>query len=278
MFQNRRLYIATKHKKEEVIQPIFESSFGLSCFVPEKFDSDELGTFSGEIERTLSPLDAAREKCKRVANTYKADLVIASEGSFGPHPEVGFIPLEEELLLLVDFKNSLEVKIIERSVKTNFASAEVNSENELLEFATNVGFPSHGLILKSRIAGKDKFFKGIINQRRLLNCFKIIKKQTNSVTIETDMRAMYNPTRMEVIKQAAFKLAEKVKTCCPNCSTPGFGAERSIAGLKCAQCSLPTRSTKAHVYQCQKCNHEEEVNFVGDKETEDPTFCDFCNP
>lgn len=275
MFQNRNLYIATKHKKEGVIQPIFESNFGLSCFVPENFDSDVLGTFSTEIERTLSPVDAAREKCRIVASTYKADLVIASEGSFGAHPIVGFIPLDEEILMVLDFKNNLEIKVVERSVKTNFNSQEITGVNELFDFAYKARFPSHGIILKGNCEGKYNYFKGIVDHRILVNRFHTLKKTSENISVETDMRAMYNPTRMEVIRQAALKLAEKIKTYCPKCSSPGFGAERSVTGLKC---SLPTRSTKAHVCQCQKCNYEEEINFPNTKHAEDPMYCDFCNP
>lgn len=40
MFQGRKLLIATKHKKENVIAPIFEKEFGVNCFVSDKFDTD----------------------------------------------------------------------------------------------------------------------------------------------------------------------------------------------------------------------------------------------
>ena len=51
MFEGRRLLIATKHKKEQVIAPILEEGLGVQCFVPENYDSDIFGTFSGEIDR-----------------------------------------------------------------------------------------------------------------------------------------------------------------------------------------------------------------------------------
>lgn len=106
MFENRTLFIATKHKKEEVIRPIFESSIGVKCIVPENFDTDLLGTFSGDIERSLSPVDAAREKCFLIVNNYGGELVVASEGSFFPHPVVGFFPINEEILLFLDIKTT----------------------------------------------------------------------------------------------------------------------------------------------------------------------------
>ena len=51
MFKGRRLLIATKHQKEKVIVPLLEMELGVKCFVPEYFDPDVLGTFTGEVER-----------------------------------------------------------------------------------------------------------------------------------------------------------------------------------------------------------------------------------
>ncbi len=62
-FKNRHLVIATMHHKEKVIAPILEQNLQVKCFLPEGFDSDVFGTFSGEIERKNSPLNIAREKC-----------------------------------------------------------------------------------------------------------------------------------------------------------------------------------------------------------------------
>jgi hypothetical protein len=278
MFGNRTLFIATKHKKEEVIQPVFESYFLVNCAVPENFDSDVLGTFSGEVERTLSPVEAAREKCQLVIKKNNADLVIASEGSFYPHPLTGFIPLDEEILMFLDTKNDLEIKVVERSIKTNFCREQLNHVNDLLKFAEKAGFPSHGLILKGNVNGRDKYFKGIVDHRILMTCFNELKKITDAIYVETDMRALFNPTRMQVIKQGALKLADKIKSQCPKCTSPGFGAEKSITGLKCSQCSLPTKSVRAHVYQCQKCFYEQEIELSNNKKEEDPMYCDFCNP
>ena len=49
MFAGRKVLIATKHKKELVLSPILEKELVVSCFVSEQFDTDILGTFSGEI-------------------------------------------------------------------------------------------------------------------------------------------------------------------------------------------------------------------------------------
>ena len=61
MFEGRKLLIATKHKKEIVIAPILEKELGVTCFVAPDLDTDELGTFTGEVERRDDPFTTARK-------------------------------------------------------------------------------------------------------------------------------------------------------------------------------------------------------------------------
>ena len=91
MFQNRKLVIATKHQKEIVIAPILEKELGVICFINEDFDTDTLGTFTGEIERKLDPISTVREKCIKAMDLSNCDMGVASEGSFGPHPSLFFV-------------------------------------------------------------------------------------------------------------------------------------------------------------------------------------------
>jgi hypothetical protein len=96
--------------------------------------------------------------------------------------------------------------------------------------------------------------------------------------VETDMRAMFNPSRMKIIEKATLKLVEKIKSVCPKCATPGFGIVDRKEGLPCSQCYFPTRSTLSYSYNCQKCNCTKVVEFPNGKLTEDPMYCDICNP
>jgi hypothetical protein len=45
VFPGRKLLIASKHQKEEVIAPLLEKALEVTCIVPANFDTDELGTF-----------------------------------------------------------------------------------------------------------------------------------------------------------------------------------------------------------------------------------------
>jgi hypothetical protein len=278
MFENRKLIIATKHRKESVIAPILEKELGVSCFVDETFDTDVLGTFTGEVERQLDPISTAREKCLQAMKINDCELGIASEGSFGPHPSLFFVSSDDEFLIFIDKKNNLEIIARELSTETNFNGKELKTENELLDFAQSIGFPAHGLILRQSKDDISEIHKGITDPEILKTTFENLRSNHHSVYVETDMRAMYNPTRMEVIKKAAEKLVEKIKSACPACQMPGFVIAQAKRGLECSLCGLPTNSTLSYIYQCQHCNFTREEMYPNKKTSEDPMYCDYCNP
>jgi hypothetical protein len=52
----------------------------------------------------------------------------------------------------------------------------------------------------------------------------------------------------------------------------------ATAGLPCALCHSPTRSTLSYQYTCMQCNYTTEEKFPLGKTTEEPMYCDSCNP
>jgi len=278
MFKGRDLLIASMHEKEKVIGPILEKELGVKSLVAINLNTDALGTFTGEFDRKDDPITTARKKCLLAMEIYNCDLAIASEGSFGAHPQMFFAHADEEFLLFMDKKNNLEIIEREISTETNFNGSEINTINELLEFAKQTNFPSHALIIKKSKDDFSKIVKGITTSEQLTNTFHRFISNYGTVYVETDMRAMYNPTRMKVIETATKKLAKKINSLCPNCSTPGFGITEAISGLPCKQCRFPTRSTLSYIYSCKKCDFKKTEEFPKEKKVEDPLYCDFCNP
>jgi hypothetical protein len=278
LFKGRRLVIATKHAKEKVIAPLLEDSLGVVCFVKEGFDTDMFGTFTGEIKRALDPLSTLREKCLRAMEISKCDLGIASEGSFGPHPSLFFASADDEFLIFIDKKNDLEIIVRELSLKTNFNGSEINNEQELMDFADLVKFPSHGLILRKSKTDSADIIKGITKVQHLKKGFQLLIKKCSPIYVETDMRALYNPSRMHVIETATRKLVAKINSCCPQCAMPGFGVTGATKGLECSWCGSPTNATLSYSYVCQHCKFVKEEMYPNKKTTEDPMYCDYCNP
>ncbi len=278
VFDGRDLVIATQHKKEQVLAPLLEKVLKVNCITPEGFDTDIFGTFSGEVDRKYDPLTTAREKCLHAMKLFNCDLAIANEGSFGPHPEMFFIPADDEIIVLIDNKNNLEITARHLSTETNFSGKAISSESELKSFAKSAMFPSHGLIIKKAKDDHSEVVKGIVDDATLVSVYKHFLLNYGTVFVETDMRAMYNPTRMLNIEKTAQKLVEIASSRCPKCQTPGFSIQEVKPGLVCSLCGLPTRSTLSYIYKCQCCTFEEEKKYPNNKFQEDPMYCDNCNP
>lgn len=266
------------HQKEQVIAPLLNTAFNIVSVLPKDLNTDLLGTFSGEIERKESPLEVAKRKCMLAMEETGCDIAIASEGSFGAHPTIPFIAADDELVLIVDRKNGLEIFGREVSTETNFKGESIASIEEANEFAQRVGFPSHGIIIRSEEGAKEEVHKGI--QDRVL--FETLVNEKLSAQgkawLETDMRAMFNPTRLNVIEKATEKLISKMQSLCPKCDFPGFSVTKSIPGLSCSLCLMPTQSTLAYEYTCRYCDYMEEKKYPHGKVQEEPMYCDFCNP
>ena len=269
----KKLLIVTKHHKDKVISKHFKKKFGLETYLSTKFDTDTLGTFTGEIARKDDALTTLRKKCLSGMQLEGFDIAVATEGSFGNHPSIFFIPAHEEIIMFKDLKNNIEIveKII--TTDTNFSSKKINSKAAIKEFCIDVNFPKTGVILKFYNENEKFYIKD-------LKTLKALKDKYNDYhcEIETDMRAMNNPKRMEIISNLTIKLINKILNLCPSCKSPGFGVVTSHEGLKCKNCSMPTKSTLYHKLKCNQCNYEEDKMYPHQKTFEDPMFCDYCNP
>lgn len=278
MFEGRSLFIATNHRKELVIQPILERELNVNCFTLALFDSDQFGTFSGEIERSQSPYDTLKAKCHLGYKLTACDLVIATEGSFGAHPDLPFCAAHDELILLMDFKNNVSFSARILTTETNFQGKKIRSEEELIAFGESIDFPNQAIILRNEEQSMLYLKKGINDWDELLMAFRVCMRRHDNVFVETDMRAMHNPLRMKQIEQLSLKLMAQLKVLCPSCEMPGYGVTSVLPGLPCWICETPTSSVLKHVLTCAACQHQEEVYFPNGRQTEEPTFCPACNP
>lgn len=277
-FKGRRIVVATKHAKEKVIAPRLTNAFKLDCFVSDQIDTDLLGTFTGEVERVLSAYESAKRKCNWAMDVTQANLAIASEGSFGPHPSFPFMAAHEEMLLLIDRKNNWEFLVKSLATDTNFYSATVESMEQLEPFLQRALFPTHALIVKKSVHDATHCCKGIQTLDLLHETVRHFIDKYGSCQVETDMRAMHNPTRMHLIGELTDRLIYQMRQTCPACSTPGFRMTAIERGLPCILCGSPTRSVAVEIFSCQNCSHTDRRKRPDAPEKEDPMYCDFCNP
>jgi hypothetical protein len=278
MLKGRKLIVVTKHQKEKVIQPLFAKAFNMLVVASSQIDTDTFGTFSGEIERTDEPLVAAKNKCLAAAKIFPNHLLLASEGSFFPHPALPFAAVNQECLLLFDPTNNFEVSITEYFTETNYAQKTITNEQDLLAFAKSTGFPQHALILKNGHKKFTRVLKGIQDLNTLKSAYQRLVQTNKTIVAQTDMRACFNPTRMQNIAKAAEKLIVKLNSVCEVCHTPGFGITRNQYGLPCMVCNNPTSGLLAHVYTCSACGFTKTVMYPNNITHQNPMYCDFCNP
>ena len=277
-FKNRLAVIATMHRKELAIAPILQASLGTRVTVPQNFNSDIFGTFTRDIERPANQIDTAKLKAENALNLVDADLAIASEGSFFPHPMLG-IPYNREIVLLLDQKHNFTVYGESLSPDTNFRHQIISSYEQAYEFALKVGFPDHAIVLRqdAQISAKETIYKGITSESLLKESVNEMLQRSPQIQIETDMRALYNPTRMKNIVKATEDLVRKLQQLCPNCNFVNFDVIEKIKGLPCNLCGLPTQFSRIHVYGCDRCKFRQEQLFPNGMQA-DPMYCSYCNP
>ncbi|MEB3221282.1 MAG: DUF6671 family protein [Candidatus Sericytochromatia bacterium] len=272
----------TRHGKVELLAPLLWEGLGLRLVGVEDLDTDAFGTFTGEVPRPGGQLETARAKAEAALARTGADLALASEGSFGPHPAAPFLQADRELLVLVDRATGLELVGAALSPSTNLARAIVSTREEALAFAERVGFPSHGLIVRD---GPDAELAGVVAKglatRAALEAaleLALPRGLGRAVAIETDMRAHLNPTRQAVIRQAAGDLVARALSHCGACGAPGFAVVEVQPGLPCGWCGEPTRQPLAKVEGCVRCEHTRRRPFPAGERTADPGRCELCNP
>jgi hypothetical protein len=275
-YRNTRILVATKHHKEQVIQPIFKRLIGCHMDVAKDFDSDQFGTFAGEVPRLQNPLTTLIAKATLAAQEAGYDYAIASEGSFGHHPDFFMIPADIELIGLIDLEQGIEIIESVISTETNYAYFDLNSGDNYSAFLKQVQFPSHGLIVRALKTGWIQ--KGITNQITLKAAIEQAFEQSQQIRLETDMRACFNPSRMTIIAQAAEKLAQRILQHCPQCNSPGFGKLATTGKLLCECCEAPSTLYQFQLRQCVACEYGETSRRPDGLTTAPLQYCNYCNP
>jgi len=280
-FSGLTAILGTRHGKEEVIAPLLASSLGLQVEVLHSFDTDRFGTFTGEVARVRNARDTVRAKAlAALVEAPHGAFGVASEGSFGPHPEIPFVACGLELVMLTTRDGAVELIGTDLTLETNFASADLRTFDDVTAFAQRTGFPSHALIVMgcdTRLATGASITKGIREWSVLESAVNAIIARDGCAKIETDMRAHLNPTRMRSIARATTSLVLAAGSRCPSCKASGFVVSDVERGLPCDACARPTRRPLAEVLVCKRCALR--LTRPIDGPTTAPAGqCDWCNP
>ena len=276
-YRDQQVALLTQHGKETVIAPVLAKQLGCRVEKVDGFDTDLLGTFTRDIAREGSQLDAARKKARIGMELSGLCIGLASEGSFGTDPFTGMLPWNRELLIWIDDRLGIEV-IANSAGKTNFSHRLVESWEEAADFARSAGFPEHHLVVRPEDENHPELRKGLADWPSLEDAvtWALNFARNRRAFVETDMRAFANPTRLETIRLAAEDLARRITSLCPACSAPGFALAGQVRGLPCEDCGIPTNEVKADRHRCVRCEHQMLVER--ERKYASARYCDYCNP
>jgi hypothetical protein len=274
-FRGARIALLTQHGKERVLAPVLHEALGARLEVVSGFDTDTLGTFTRDVPRPGSQLDAARRKAELAIELSGASAGLGSEGSLCAGP-FGFGGWSVELVVLVDRALGIEVAGFSQGPCTHVHGCPGTHE-ELRALAERAGFPGHGLVVRVGESGPI-VRKALRSWDALSSAFdEAAARGGDTAFVESDLRAHQHPTRMALIGEAGRDLAARLATPCPACAAPGFGVAEAVPGLPCAQCGMPTDLALADDWACGRCGARERRPRPGPASAE-PRHCNWCNP
>lgn len=280
--RDARAAVATKHHKTAIITRALSGPAGLRLQTAQ-VDTDMLGTFTGEIPRTGTPRETAIAKARWACQESGLDRGIGSEGSFFPHPDVGFITIHIEHVALVQPSTGLTVIGNAVAGAPWAVKRTVAPDHHLDEFNKVLASGTQRLIVRPEVRrnsdGLDGITKGIGSVNELNAAVRQAAglSDTGRAIVESDLRAHHCQPRLELILAAAKDLGLRLVTRCPSCRTPGFGHHESRTGAPCAWCGGPTATLLHDVRSCPTCRFTQ-VRTLPGSDRADPGTCPECNP
>jgi hypothetical protein len=276
-YDGARIALLTQHRKERVVAPVLRERLGAKLLVLRDIDTDTLGTFTREVARHGTQLEAARRKAQLACARSALPYGLGSEGTFGPGT-FGIGARNVEVIVFLDAMRGLEIVGVARQPSI-FEHALVTTRDELAIVAERAGFPKHALVVRPDDANDPRIDKGLRSWDALHRAFYAARARasTGRVFVESDLRAHVHPSRMAAIGRAAVDLVSRIARHCPACGAPGFGTAGPVAGRPCRDCGSPTGLPIADDYACVACPHRER-RARPDASEADPLHCEACNP
>lgn len=281
-YRGRHATLATLHGKQSAIAPPLWDRLGLAIAVPAGLDTDALGTFTGEIPRPGTIRQTAIQKARLGMDLAASPLGLASEGSYGPHPQLPFIAAGVELLVLVDDERGITISEHLIDETPCYDQAVGRDAGALADFLRRIDFPRHALIIRPNQSTADgqPIAKGVRSHERLETAVmeSVAASEDGMAFVQTDMRAHMNPTRMATLQRLAERLADRLGCCCPACRTPGYGVTTVEKGLPCIDCGGPSTLVRYQIFGCALCDYTEKRPRSDGLEYSEPAQCLYCNP
>lgn len=269
-----RVALGTMHGKAAAIAPPL-ARLGIALTVPGGLDTDRFGTFTGEVPRAGSMVEAARAKALAAIAATGLPVGLASEGAYGAHAVIPFLPQGRELLLWHDARSGHEIIEMLTDEAPAYDHIEVAAAEGAQAFLARIGFPPTAVIVMR--ADGVPVAKGVQDLASLDGAIRAARAH-GPARLQTDMRAHLNPRRMGMIGQLAERFARRLARRCPDCGAPGWGLLRLAPGLPCAWCGGPSLMPKGEIHGCTACGATTLRPRCDGVTEADPGMCPFCNP
>lgn len=266
-----QIALLTLHGKAQALEPLARD-LGLALVVDEGYDTDQLGTFTGETARAGTQVEAAARKARLACERNGTRYGLGSEGSFGPDPYLGSVPWGIEVVVWYDAVLDVQVHAAHQGPEVCWRQQTVATVSEGLAFAQSVGFPAQGVVVGK--PGDALFDKNLRDTDGLRHALEQALAQ-GPAWVETDLRAHRNPLRMQAIARAGVALGQRLAQRCPGCGARGFGPVRLLPGARCDCCGHATSNAHAQLLECPGCGHTEVQKL---RETVPASRCERCNP
>jgi hypothetical protein len=246
------------HAKERAIAPPFRRVMGAEVMVAPNLDTDELGTFSGEVPRPDALVETALLKAEMVFRKLDVECALASEGSYGPIDRVPLNPGGLEILAFIDRKRGIRLVETLTTHRTNWRLQRFEAgDPERLLALKGMGFPEYGVFVGCNSDMNHPVKGGLRTVDEVIAAMDREARRSDDglAVLYSDMRAHRNPTRMKVLRALSWKLAKRLASLCPSCRAPGFGPVDSRRGLPCEGCGEPTHWIDFEIDGCTACGH-----------------------
>lgn len=258
-YGGKKIVVSTMHLKDTVIAPSLRKNLNARYVVPIGINTDSLGTFTGEVERSTMVIETAIAKARMGMSKVGLPYGLASEGSYGTHPGAPHQSIGIEVMVLVDDVRDIVICEALVDARPKYHTRVVDPSCELDDFLAKAGFPDHAMIVRPNCWDKtcESLTKGITDIGELDRTIRMAASLSvdGKAFLQNDMRAHMNPTRMAAIGQLADQLCARIKQTCPECNMPGFGGTETVPDLPCGDCGMPISYSMQAGDRCSCCGY-----------------------
>jgi hypothetical protein len=248
--------------------------------VAPQLDTDELGTFSGEVPRPDALVETCVLKAELAFRSLDVDCAIANEGSYGPIEAVPLVSSGLEIMAFIDRKRGIRIIETLTTHRTNWRLLRFKAgDPNVPKVVEAMGFPHYGVFV---VCSSDwsRPIKDLLTLDDVVSAMdqEARRSEDGFAVLFSDMRAHRNATRMRVLRALSWKLAKRLERLCPQCLTPGFGSIGNRRGLPCEACGEPTHWVHFEIDGCSVCGHAEARPRKDGRKTAKKLSCASCSP